>query len=69
MKQTDNTKMAVEVIKFRRDDYQATIATNGRQHVSQEQQIVKLHRTLPEAIAYLEVHGWRIVPDDFEGFE
>lgn len=56
----------VEVLKFRRGDNVATIATNGTMHVSKEYELVKEHRTLHQAIGYLEAKGFQISTDEFE---
>lgn len=55
-----------EVISFTRGDNLATIATSGIRHVSQEFQVCKEHRSLREAIAYLEAKGYRIDTSNFQ---
>lgn len=56
----------VEVLSFTRGDNLATIATNGKRHVSQEFEVVKEHSTLNRAIAYLEGKGYVIDPSNFQ---
>lgn len=56
----------VEVLKFRRGDSVATIATNGTMHVSMEYELTKEHSTLHHAIGYLEAKGFSISTDEFE---
>lgn len=56
----------VEVLKFRRWDNVATIATNGTMHVSMEYELTKEHSTLHHAIGYLEAKGFSISTDEFE---
>lgn len=56
----------VEVLKFRRGDNVATIATNGTMHVSMEYELMKEHGTLHQAIGYLEAKGFSISTDEFE---
>lgn len=55
-----------EVLSFKRGDNLATIATNGRRHVSQEFELVQEHKTLEAAISYLEAKGYNIVIDNFQ---
>lgn len=55
-----------EVLSFKRGDNLATIATNGRRHVSQEFETVKEHKTLQAAISYLEAKGYEIQIDNFQ---
>lgn len=56
----------VEVLKFRKGDNAATIATNGTMHVTKEYELLKEHRTLHHAIGYLEAKGFQISTDEFE---
>lgn len=56
----------VEVLKFRRGDNVATIATNGTMHVTKEYELMKEHRTLHHAIGYLEAKGFSVSTDEFE---
>lgn len=56
----------MEVLSFRRGDNLATIATDGRRHVSQEIELCREHGTLRKAIAYLESKGYEIQPEGFE---
>lgn len=56
----------VEVLSFRRGDNLATIATDGKRHVSQELELSKEHATLSKAISYLEAKGYGILMDGFE---
>lgn len=56
----------VEVLSFFNGDTLATIATDGRRHVSQEFELVKEHATVARAIAYLEAKGFRIDPSNFK---
>lgn len=55
-----------EVIKFRRGDDVADIATNGMMHVSRQYEVLKEHKTLRAAISYLECKGFRIITDEFQ---
>lgn len=55
----------VEVLSFIHGDNLATIATDGRRHVSQEIELVKEHPTLKSAISYLESKGYQIDPSNF----
>ena len=57
---------AVEILRFRRGDNLATIATDGVRHVSEEVQNIKEHKTLTAAISYLEAKGYSIRIDEFE---
>ena len=57
---------AVEILRFRRGDNLATIATDGVRHVSEEIQNIKEHKTLTAAISYLEAKGYCIRNDEFE---
>lgn len=56
----------VEILTFSKGDNLATIATDGRRHVSEEIRLVKEHRTLSQAISYLEAKGYQIRIDEFE---
>lgn len=56
----------VEVLSFRMGDNLATIATDGKRHVSQELELSKEHATLSKAISYLEAKGYGILMDGFE---
>ena len=56
----------VEILRFRRGDNLATIATDGVRHVSEEIQNIKEHKTLTAAISYLEAKGYCIRIDEFE---
>lgn len=56
----------VEILRFSRGDNQATIATDGARHVSEEFQNVKEHKSLAAAISYLEAKGYSIRIDEFE---
>lgn len=58
-----------EVMSFQRGDNLATIATNGRMHVSQEFEVVKEHQTLSGAIAYLEAKGYSIDTCIYQDYE
>lgn len=60
------TGRKVEVLSFRRGDNQATIATNGTMHVSQEYELTKEHSSLSRAIAYLEAKGYSIDTSNFQ---
>lgn len=55
----------VEVLSFRRGLRTATIATDGRMHVSQEAEKCVEHKTLMKAIAYLCARGYAIDPSNF----
>lgn len=59
------TKHPVEVLFFRRGDELATIATDGKRHVTQEQEIVKEHEKLSKAISYLAARGYSIDAENF----
>lgn len=61
-----NRENLTEVLSFARGDNLATIATNGRRHVSQEFETVKEHKTLEAAISYLEAKGYTIQIDNFQ---
>jgi len=54
-----------EVLAFRRGENIATIATDGKRHVTQELELLKEHGTLLKAIAYLEAKGYEIDIDNF----
>lgn len=56
----------VEIISFTRGDNLATIATDGRRHVSQEFQNVKEHSSLRAAISYLCAKGYEIDTSNFK---
>lgn len=56
----------VEVLSFRNGDNLATIATDGKRHVSQEFELTKEHATLSKAISYLEAKGYGILIDGFQ---
>lgn len=60
-----NRENLTEVLSFVRGDNLATIATNGRRHVSQEFEFIKEHKTLQAAISYLEAKGYEIQIDNF----
>ncbi len=60
MEKQEQDSHPVEVLSFRRGNRLATIATDGRRHVSQEVEEPKEHDTLGNAIAYLECKGYRI---------
>lgn len=60
-----NRENLTEVLSFARGDNLATIATNGRRHVSQEFELVQEHKSLEAAISYLEAKGYNIVIDNF----
>lgn len=60
-----NRENLTEVLSFARGDNLATIATNGRRHVSQEFELVQEHNSLRAAISYLEAKGYNIVIDNF----
>lgn len=51
---------SVEVLTFTRGDNRATIATNGKRHVSEECAVIKEHASLSRAISYLECKGYVI---------
>lgn len=55
----------VEVLSFRRGLQIATIATDGRMHVSQEADKCVEHKTLMKGIAYLCAKGYTIDPSSF----
>ena len=55
-----------EVITMRRDDNVATIAFSDLRVVSQEIELLKEHKSLWRAIAYLEAKGYRIDTDEFK---
>ena len=55
----------VEVLSFVNGDITATIATDGKRHVSQIIAQAKEHRTLSAAISYLEAQGFSIEPSNF----
>lgn len=59
MKQTNNHGTA-EVLTFRKGDLVATIATNGKRHVSQVGTRALEHGSLNMAISYLECMGYHI---------
>lgn len=61
-----NDNHTTEVLSFRHGDNLATIATDGRRHVSQEIELCKEHETLSKAIAYLEAKGFSIDIDNFK---
>lgn len=61
-----NNQHQVEVLSFGRGDNLATIATDGRRHVSQEIELVKEHKSLSAAISYLEAKGYNIMIDRHE---
>lgn len=55
------------VLTFRRADGQkATIATNGKRHVTQIGEKLETFRTLWKAIASLECRNYSIVTEDFK---
>lgn len=56
----------VEVLSFRKGDNLATIATDGKRHVSQEFTTVREHASLTKAIAYLCAKGYDIDPSNFK---
>lgn len=56
----------VEIIFFTKGDLVATIATDGRRHVSQIIQPAKEHPTLSSAISYLESLGYSIDTSNFQ---
>lgn len=55
----------VEVLSFRNGDILATIATDGKRHVSQIIDQAKEHASLHGAIAYLEARGFNIDSSNF----
>ena len=56
----------VEVLRFRRGDNLASIATDGARNVSQECELTKEHRSLAASISYLEAKGYTILIDNFD---
>lgn len=68
-RQTNNQQQteehSVEVLSFVRGDNLATIATDGRRHVSQEFEHCQDHPTLTKAISYLLAKGYSIDPSNF----
>lgn len=56
----------VEILSFTKGDILATIATDGRRHVSQIIQSAKEHPTLSSAISYLESLGYSIDTSNFQ---
>lgn len=56
----------VEVLSFRKGDNIATIATDGKRHVSQEFTTAREHVSLTKAIAYLCAKGYDIDPSNFK---
>lgn len=56
----------VEILSFTKGELQATIATDGRRHVSQIIQSAKEHPTLSSAISYLESLGYSIDTSNFQ---
>lgn len=55
------------LLTFARPDGQkATIATNGKRHVTQIGEKLATYKTLWKAIASLECRGYNIVTDHFE---
>ena len=55
----------VQVLAFLKGENIATIATDGRRHVSQERYFAKEHPTLHSAIASLEAKGYSIDIDNY----
>lgn len=52
----------------RADGMKATIATNGKRHVTQIGEKLATYKTLWKAIASLECRGYRIVTDQVDIF-
>lgn len=55
-----------EVLSFRRGDNLATVATDGRRHVTQEFEHCVEHGSLNMAISYLECKGYEIDTSNFQ---
>lgn len=62
----DSSIYPVEILSFTKGDLLATIATDGRRHVSQIIQSAKEHPTLSSAISYLESLGYSIDTSNFQ---
>lgn len=62
----DSNTYLVEILSFTKGDLLATIATDGRRHVSQIIQSAKEHSTLSSAISYLESLGYSIDTSNFQ---
>lgn len=67
-KRTDNgkTSQTPEVLAFRDGTHRhATVVTDGTRHKSFTLAGAKDHRTIGEAIAYLECKGYHIITDEW----
>lgn len=60
-----NVQHEVHVLSFQKGIYQATIVTDGERTKSFELECALDHPSLHKAIAYLESHGYSIIPDAF----
>ena len=58
-----NVQHEVQVLSFQNGIHQATIVTDGERTKSFELECALDHPSLHKAIAYLESHGYSIVPD------
>ena len=60
-----NVQHEVQVLSFIKGIHQATIVTDGERTKSFELECALDHPSLHKAIAYLESHGYSIIPDAF----